>query len=42
MSLIIKKYTGEFANLVALNKIAVTAVDRTGNESVVKEIEVAK
>jgi hypothetical protein len=27
---------------VTLNHIAVTAVDRTGNESMVKEIEVGK
>jgi uncharacterized lipoprotein YddW (UPF0748 family) len=41
-SLAVKKYIGENTDRIAVSKIAVTAVDRLGNESRVREIEVAK
>jgi uncharacterized lipoprotein YddW (UPF0748 family) len=41
-SLVVKKYTGESVSPVELNRIAVTAIDRVGNESVVKEMAVPK
>jgi uncharacterized lipoprotein YddW (UPF0748 family) len=37
----LKKYTGGNATKTTLTKIAVTAVDRVGNESAVKEIDIA-
>ncbi|MEI9810179.1 MAG: hypothetical protein WDO16_21200 [Bacteroidota bacterium] len=39
-SINLKKIIGENASKASLNKISVTAVDRTGNESLVKEIAV--
>ncbi|MDP4261819.1 MAG: family 10 glycosylhydrolase [Bacteroidota bacterium] len=41
-SLTLSPFTGENVKRVALNKIAVTAVDRTGNESAVKEMDLSK
>ncbi len=37
-SLVVKKYNSQAANRAALTKIAVTAVDRTGNESALQEM----